>query len=241
MRRKYLLLQITSLILLSSYFLVQCNKAKKSDKDGELSTKPLEISDCKNLTTISIFETAKIPINNFPSYNPNQIPPQPAFTVYANGALTQFKYNGDLSGKPLASLPEKIGCIKSIIVLDLPSNRISELPESMGELHKLKKLDLRNNILKKLPTQFVYLQGLEELFLDGNSFAVFPTQVLKLKQLKKLFLCGKNTDPNMNIPEAIANLENLTDLCLPKISAEKQTQVKKWFTDRRKTPDIQFN
>ena len=82
---------------------------------------------------------------------------------------------------------------------------------------------------------------MEELFLDGNSFVVFPPEVLKLKKLKQLFLCGKNTNPNMDIPEAIVDLTNLTNLCLPKISVEKQNQVKKWFTDRKKYPNIQFN
>ena len=240
MRRQYLLFQIVLFILFISCFLLRCNKVKKLDKEEELFTKPLEISDCKNQTTISIFQTANILINDFPSYNP-QIPPQAAFTVYANGALTQFKYNGVLSGKPLASLPEKIGCIKSLLVLNLPQNKISELPESIGELAALQRLDLQNNILKKLPTQFVYLQRLEELFLDGNSFVVFPQEVLKLKKLKQLFLCGKNTDPNMEIPEIIADLPNLTNLCLPKISAEKQIQVKKWFTDRKKKTNILFN
>ena len=239
MRRKYLLFQIVLLILFFSCFLLRCNKAKKSNKDGELSNKPLEISDCKNQSTVSIFETANIAINNFPSYKPNQNPPQTAFTIYANGALTNFTYSG-LPGNPLSSLPEKIGCIKSIIVLDLPFNKISTLPESIGELDKLKRLNLQNSILTKLPTQFVYLQGLEELFLDGNSFNVFPPEVLKLKKLKILFLCLKNNNPNMDIPEAIANLSNLTDLCLPKISEAKQNQVKKWFSDRKKYPTIQF-
>ena len=53
MRRQYLLFQIVLLILFVSCFLLRCNKAKKSNKDGELSNKPLEISDCKNQTTVS--------------------------------------------------------------------------------------------------------------------------------------------------------------------------------------------
>ena len=49
------------------------------------------------------------------------------------------------SGNMLTSLPQSIGDLKHLEILDLKDNKISSLPEKFGGLGKLLKLNLDGN------------------------------------------------------------------------------------------------
>ena len=57
--------------------------------------------------------------------------------------LVEFHASGNL----LTSLPESIGDLKHLEILDLKDNKIRSLPEKFGQLEKLLKLNLDGNAL----------------------------------------------------------------------------------------------
>lgn len=58
----------------------------------------------------------------------------------------------DLSGNSLTSLPEEIGLLSDLIVLNLSHNNLENLPESIKNLTMLSNLDLRRNLFTALPS-----------------------------------------------------------------------------------------
>jgi len=63
----------------------------------------------------------------------------------------------------MTSLPENIGNLTSLKVLDLVRNQLTSLPESIGDLTSLRVLDLSRNKLISLPESIGNLVSLKEL------------------------------------------------------------------------------
>lgn len=72
------------------------------------------------------------------------------------------------SGNMLTSLPESIGDLRFLEVLDLKDNKISGLPDKFGCLERLLKLNLDGNCLQTVPVCVGNLQTLSELSLAKN-------------------------------------------------------------------------
>lgn len=70
----------------------------------------------------------------------------------------------------LTTLPESIGALSDLRVLDLRDNALTELPASLAGLHALRVLDLRANPLRALPETLP--PSLEKLDLRWTPF--FP-------------------------------------------------------------------
>ena len=60
----------------------------------------------------------------------------------------------------ISRLPEKIGHLKELRIIDCQNNMIDQLPHSLAELEKLQSLNLRFNKLKFLPDIFDGLPAL---------------------------------------------------------------------------------
>lgn len=111
--------------------------------------------------------------------------------------------------KTIKRLPESIGNLKSLRVLELRWLSLEELPESIGNLTDLLKLDLTYNWLQYLPESIGNLINLEELILYANNLKELPKSVENLKNLKKLILTKNLLE---ELPKFLSNLKNLRDL-----------------------------
>ena len=72
----------------------------------------------------------------------------------------------------LTSLPESIGKLKKLQIIELRDNELETLPESIGSLNKLANLFLNNNNLKVLPKSLANLTNLTRLELSGNNIDI---------------------------------------------------------------------
>ncbi|ORX86686.1 L domain-like protein [Anaeromyces robustus] len=87
----------------------------------------------------------------------------------------------------LKILPDSIGNLKNLRILDLSYNRLKTLPKSIGNLKNLKKLNLSENF----------------------DFSELPDSIGNLENLHTLSLKKTNLE---SLPESLGNSENLTSL-----------------------------
>ena len=71
----------------------------------------------------------------------------------------------------ISELPDEIGQLVNLRVLDLGHNHLASLPESIGQLDNLQKLDLGGNQLASLHASIGQLANLQLLDLTGNGEA----------------------------------------------------------------------
>ncbi len=108
-------------------------------------------------------------------------------------------------------LPEDLGRLSKLEVLEVRSFGLSYIPSSVGMLQNLTEMDLYGNLLSDLPDEIGYLENLETLNLSGNRLTHLPNSIGCLKNLRKLSL-GQNF--LSVLPEAIGSLSNLQQFCL---------------------------
>lgn len=84
----------------------------------------------------------------------------------------------------LIRVPETIGQLGGLQVLDLHSNQLTILPDELVQLHSLRVLLLHANRIEKLPACFDQLKNLIELDVSQNLIAYLPDGIHKCKKLK---------------------------------------------------------
>ncbi|XP_039157207.1 disease resistance protein RPV1-like [Eucalyptus grandis] len=87
-------------------------------------------------------------------------------------------------------LPDSIGKLRSLVILNLVYTRIKELPNSIGDLRKLEVMNLGSTQIRKLPNSIGRLESLVELYLANTKITGLPVSVGYLKGLKFLTLAG---------------------------------------------------
>ncbi len=100
----------------------------------------------------------------------------------------------DLNEMFLSELPESIGELSNLQILNLNVNQLTTLPKSIGNLTKLKTLNLDFNLLTTLPEDIGKLTGLKEFSISNNPplkylpsvLAEFQRQHGNLKELPLL-------------------------------------------------------
>lgn len=73
-----------------------------------------------------------------------------------------------LNWNKLSVIPQQIGQMRNLTVLDLSMNNLTYLPPEIGMLTHLKKLNLYDNHLEDLPYELGSLHQLEMLGIEGN-------------------------------------------------------------------------
>ena len=110
---------------------------------------------------------------------------------------------------PQKSLPESIGNLQLLSVLDVSYGKLESLPESIGKLQALSELHVSWNQLKSLPESIGKLQALAELHVSWNQLQSLPESIGKLQALAELDVSHNNLTP---LPESIGNLQAMSRL-----------------------------
>ena len=134
----------------------------------------------------------------------------------------------------LTTLPDFLGQLRRLQLLNLSENEVTVLPESICNLTNLKVLNLTRNRLKVLPNNINKLKSLGILALGGNDLLKLPESLTKLKKIRQLWIWGlkfrsfpewlsqlKSLDmldigsnQLTSVPDFVFQLENLTELDL---------------------------
>lgn len=141
-----------------------------------------------------------------------------------NGHITKLT----LSRLNLTELPNSIGDLKELRLLNLSSNRLKNLPESFQNLNNLEILHLNGNSFRVLPKFFGNLINLRELFLGYNILTSLPEQFGNLINLRKLFL-GPNKISVL--PESFRYLNKIRGLELGGTGLRSFSNIPKEYLD----------
>mmetsp|Transcript_26321 Transcript_26321/g.42636 ORF Transcript_26321/g.42636 Transcript_26321/m.42636 type:complete len:457 (-) Transcript_26321:13-1383(-) len=98
----------------------------------------------------------------------------------------------DLAENYLYSIPS-VGNLKSLVYINLASNRLAALPYNFGYMCNLRWMDATNNYLSNLPYTFGNLKALGACYLDGNRFYSLPGGYLKGLKSLKYFSVSRNS------------------------------------------------
>jgi len=93
-----------------------------------------------------------------------------------------------LQDQNLTSLPDSIGKLANLDILDLSYNQLTILPDSIGKLTNLTELYLWRNQLTTLPDSIGKLTNLSNLDLSDNQLTTLPATIGKLTKLTNLGL-----------------------------------------------------
>ncbi|MBU1105730.1 MAG: hypothetical protein KKB51_03595 [Candidatus Riflebacteria bacterium] len=107
--------------------------------------------------------------------------------------------------------------------------KVKELPQALGKLQNLEILDLGRNGLTELPSQVASLSSLTRLSLDYNAIRELPEFVGNLKHLKYLAI---NSNGGTELPESLKNLKALNiSIGNASLKLEEQKDLRKRFPD----------
>jgi Leucine-rich repeat (LRR) protein len=128
------------------------------------------------------------------------------------GSLQHLKIL-NLSNNMIVNIPDSIGELRSLTELNLSNNNIgNSIPDSIGKLHSLTELNLSNNqIVSNIPETIGQLTSLTELDLSHNKIDDIPQSIGNLKSLITLHLYNNKI---VIIPETIGQLTSLIELYL---------------------------
>ncbi|KAF8670266.1 hypothetical protein HU200_050800 [Digitaria exilis] len=110
----------------------------------------------------------------------------------------------------LKSLPNSIGCLSKLKVLNVSGNLLHELPATIEECRALEELNANFNELTKLPDTLGFeLHGLRRLSVNSNKLAYLPSSTSHMTSLRLL-------DARLNclrsLPDGLENLGSLETL-----------------------------
>ena len=111
----------------------------------------------------------------------------------------------------ISELPDEIGQLTDLWVLDLSNNQLASLPDSISQLANLQWLDFSNNQLASLPDSISQLTNLQGLDLSNNQLASLPDSIGQLANLQELYIRGNQLT---SLPDSIGQLANLQGLYL---------------------------
>lgn len=94
----------------------------------------------------------------------------------------------DISHNHLEHLPEQIGMCKNLSALDLQHNELLDIPETIGNLVNLSRLGLRYNRLTVIPQSLKNCVNMEEFNIEGNSVSELNGILPSLTLLRSITL-----------------------------------------------------
>ncbi|XP_035661036.1 uncharacterized protein LOC118405597 [Branchiostoma floridae] len=92
-------------------------------------------------------------------------------------------------GKP-SPVPEDIGRLKNLQVLDLQDSGVESLPDGVGELVQLTDLNIAGNRFTSVPDEVMNLSNIKSLNLTENRIACLPMTLSRLTKLGDINILG---------------------------------------------------
>lgn len=129
------------------------------------------------------------------------------------------------------SIPESIGKLKSLRVLEIFDHEVAYLPKTLEELTALECLRITDNRVEGLDFDISRLKNLRKLDLSAMPLKVFPDGIIELTQLEELYLSGMKA---REVPETIMKLNNLRVLALPQMEYTQYSSEFIEFIERLK-------
>jgi Leucine-rich repeat (LRR) protein len=117
----------------------------------------------------------------------------------------------DLSGDSIFSIPLSIGNLTTLDTLDLFGTKVDSLPPTIGELQDLKFLDLSFSQIHYLPLEIGNLSKLEYLIVYDADLMLIPETIGGMNSLKVLDLALNQIS---NFPSSLGNCIHLNNLTL---------------------------
>ncbi|KAJ9676256.1 hypothetical protein PVL29_024991 [Vitis rotundifolia] len=116
-----------------------------------------------------------------------------------------------LNHTAIKELPNSIGCLQDLEILDLSGcSNLERLPEIQKDMGNLLDLSLDGTAIKGLPCSIGHLTGLDELNLENCRNLRSLPDISGLKSLKVLFINGcSNLEAFSEITEDMEQLEHL--------------------------------
>ncbi|XP_035692133.1 uncharacterized protein LOC118426707 [Branchiostoma floridae] len=103
----------------------------------------------------------------------------------------QRLYMGAWAGEGKQSpVPEDIGRLKNLQVLDLQNSGLASLPDSVRELVQLTYLNISANKFTSVPDSIMNLRNIEKLELSHNRISRLPLTLCRLAKLKGVGISG---------------------------------------------------
>ncbi|OJD39895.1 conserved leucine-rich repeat protein [Diplodia corticola] len=180
-----------------------------------------------------------------------------AFEVISQiGSLRELRIaENDLEG----DLPQSIGSLNNLEVLELQGNRIARLPDALRELVNLRVLNVNTNGMSSLPMDVLAALPLAELFASKNALrgTFFPETVTEMSRLQTLDLSGnaltslgssdlsmpalKSLNLSINRIETLPDLTRWTSLLTLLVEENKLSEFPAGFTSLRALRQANFN
>ncbi|XP_058184927.1 disease resistance protein RPV1-like isoform X2 [Rhododendron vialii] len=175
------------------------------------SLERLDLSGCSNLGNLAVFKGSlyKLRCLFFSSWT---LPPKGVDSIGLSRTPVQVSCwlkELNLDGCHLSYLPDEIGNLISLEILNLARNRLCTLPDTIGKLSCLKTLALAENNLSTLPDGICNLTCLKRLHLEENNVSNLPSGIGRLTSLESLFLSRNSL---CTLPDTIGKLSCLKDL-----------------------------
>lgn len=117
-----------------------------------------------------------------------------------------------LADNDLFEVSDRIGCMRTLRMLDLGHNLLTTVPDALGDLEALSDfLYLHDNQLASLPPSLERLTKLRYLNISQNAFRVLPECVCRMAGLVELRASGNQL---ASLPASVGNLSRLRELHL---------------------------
>ncbi|XP_035660894.1 uncharacterized protein LOC118405498 [Branchiostoma floridae] len=119
------------------------------------------------------------------SMNSCQFDEFPRQVLQLEGLEELYMGNWAGEGKPLP-VPEDIGRLKNLRVLDLQYSGLESIPDGVGELVQLRFLNIKGNMFTSVPEQIMNLSNIGKLDLSDNRISRLPLTLSRLATLKDM-------------------------------------------------------
>ncbi|KAM3226932.1 hypothetical protein ACQJBY_059099 [Aegilops geniculata] len=91
-----------------------------------------------------------------------------------------------LADRQLLHLPEPLGRIRGLLLLDVSRNQLQAVPDAIGVLQHLEELRLASNVLVSLPDSIGLLSNLKVLDVSSNKLRSLPDSISRCRSLVEL-------------------------------------------------------